>query len=163
MALLPDDRAARAAVLSPTEVHTNEGVAMELARRLQVGQGRAVSRRTACALTVTMVALAAATSAMLAGQARAGSPWNGDGHCQFGSLYNPPAGGIYMSTAGQRLRQCNSTSTADHGDADVGGNGFAVYRTTGGSEQICSGGACGYRWYLRDRGWIHCVWTTAVC
>lgn len=127
-------------------------------------RGRLASLSRSRPKTSLAVATAGALFALaLAAAASAGSPWYDDGHCQFGSVYDPPVGGIYMSDSGHELRQCNSTSTADHGSADVGGNGFAVYRTTGSTEQICSGGVCGYRWYLRDRGWIHCAWTTAVC
>jgi hypothetical protein len=118
-------------------------------------------------IAVALAAVGALIVAALAGTtpAGAGEPWDGDGHCQFGSVYDPPVDGVYMTEFGHVLRQCNSTSTASHGDADVGGgaNGFWLYRTTGGSQQICSGGKCGYRWYLRYRGWIHCAWTTAVC
>jgi hypothetical protein len=121
------------------------------------------ARASLLRIGVTVVAICALS--LVAGEARAGAPWDGDGHCQFGSVYSPPPGGIYMSDGGRSLRQCNSTSTADHGSADVGSAppGFAVFRTTGGSQEICSGGKCGFRWYLRDRGWIHCAWTTAVC
>ncbi len=110
-----------------------------------------------------LLAIALGVLIYVAAPAGAGSPWDGDGHCQFGSVYSSPQGPIYMFESGHLLRQCNNTSTANHGDADFGGNGFYVYRTTGGTQQFCSGGVCGYRWYLRDRGWIHCAWTTAVC
>lgn len=80
-------------------------------------------------VAVAMDSVAFALAMIVAGGAYGGSPWYDDGHCQFGSVYDPPVGGIYMTDTGRSLRQCNSTSTADHGSADVGGNGFTVYRT----------------------------------
>jgi hypothetical protein len=94
--------------------------------------------------------------------AKAGPPWNGNGHCQFGAVYGPPLPTISMTESGHVNRQCNSTGTASHGSAS---GSFTVYRTTGSANYHCnaSGSKCGYRWYLDNNGWIHCAWTTGLC
>ena len=110
-----------------------------------------------------VLGVAAACLVLLATTARAGSPWNGDGHCQYGAVYDPTARpSISITESGHLNRQCNDTSTASHGFA---GGTYILFRTTGSADYRCNfaGTKCGYRFYLDNYGWTHCAWTTGSC
>lgn len=111
---------------------------------------------------VTAGICAIVVAGFVSAPASAGTPWNGDGHCQFGAQYGPPLPTLSMTESGHLNRQCNSTADASHG---LQSGSFTVYRTTGSSNYHCnaSGSKCGYRWYLDNNGWIHCAWTNGLC
>src|SRR3712207_6439753 len=115
-------------------------------------------------LAVGVAAVALATVAVFgAATARGGDPWNGDGHCQYGAVYDPSARpSITITESGPLNRQCNNSDTASHGFA---GGTYILFRTTGSADYRCNwaGTKCGYRWYLDNYGWTHCAWTTGMC
>lgn len=115
-------------------------------------------------LAIALIALVTAIVGVTASTSLANTPWNTwgtgtAGHCNIGTGSGYPVYGRYLNSDGvHQNRQCNDLSTAYHGIANSGANGFAVYRGTGSADQVCEAGRCGYVFYLSNDGWLPCAW-----
>jgi hypothetical protein len=115
------------------------------------------------------VAIGAACIALASiggGVARGNTPWNTwgtgtSGHCNIGTGDGYPIYNRYLNYDGVHYtRQCNGVDTTYHTLGYSGASGFAIYRGTGSTSQVCEGGRCGYYWYLSNAGWLPCAWFT---